>query len=210
MTTRPPAPRNHHRHHYHDLPGRYNELADGLEDELADLFDSTEEQRFLNGVLRRTIERVHREADRLARRRLAALLAGIALLLAVSFVVGVNTGRHMPHRSVPHPHPAELASELSATDPRTGAHLAVAVTGKSGGAVLSVGVTGLPPGTACRLSVIGVDGSHADVASWRTPATAANASTVTLSVYLPPADIAAVDLTTPTGETLDATQPTHH
>jgi len=161
---------------------------------------------FLEGVLSRTLDRMHREADRIARRRLAALLAVAVIVLLASLSLGVLAGRQMST----HAHSVAVATVFTATDPVSGAHLFATATAQPGGARLTVAVAGLPPGTACRLYALAADGSRVDAGGWRT--SAAPSAPPPLSVYLDPALVAAVELTTANGTDLTArlTKPPDH
>ena len=145
-------------------------------------------------VLRRTIDRVRREATRMARRRLAIFL--VALLLALSTLTGLGMaiGERLPRSG-----PARFVFAASGD----GANLAVSVGPGEDGAELGVSLRGLPPGVACQLTVLGPDGTRVVAGSWRTSALG---GTLDLSVYLDPASITGVELTAADGVDLLASR----
>jgi hypothetical protein len=153
-----------------------------------------------DGVLPRTIGKVHREAARTARLRLAGLITAVMLVLVSAIGLGFVVG----HRVDGGPGQAQHAGMFRATDAGSGAHLAAQVSAGGSGSVLQVAVTGLPAGTICRLTVHGVDGSRVDAGGWRSgPA----ADPLTLSAYLGPAQVSGVEVSTATGLDLMATGP---
>ncbi|HZA05737.1 MAG TPA: zf-HC2 domain-containing protein [Propionibacteriaceae bacterium] len=144
-----------------------------------DLLDDLPPEAMLEGppedelLLQRTLWQVRAEARSHSRRRpllaVAAAVAAIALLGAgilvgqrISAPVVQPTIAPTPSASTPVPG----TRSATATDPTTGATLAVTVTPAAGWVRLAANVKGVPAGEECRLVVVARDGTRRDAGSW--------------------------------------------
>jgi hypothetical protein len=145
-----------------------------------DLLDDLPPEAMLDGppedgelMLQRTLWQVRAEARSYQRRRpllaVAAAVAAIALLGA-GILVGQRISAPVvqppiaPTPSVSTPVPGTRSA--TATDPATGATLAVTVTPAAGWVRLAANVKGVPAGEECRLVVVARDGTRREAGSW--------------------------------------------
>lgn len=163
----------------------------------------TPEELFLEGpvpdgeeLLLRTVAEVRRRSARSARTRVALLTTAVLVACAALTGAGAILGRMLGG-------PASTAeTSVTATDPRTGAHLAVALASADDGTTMDVTVTGLPVGTACQLTYVGKDGTRlTDGGGWRVPA---DGRPIRTHVWIPESDLAEIDVTTSVGAELVA------
>ncbi len=175
---------------------------------IAARLDEVPPEFFLDGppeggglLVQRAVGRVRAERrGSVTRRRLltaaAAVVVGIALAGA-----GVLTGRETaptPVASAPAPVPGTRSVE--ATDPTTGARLAVDVIPAAGWVRLSAEVEGVPAGERCRIVVVGAGGQREVAGSWLVSAKGAREGTALDGFALvAPADVSAVVVETVTG-----------
>ncbi len=144
-------------------------------------------------LLKRALTRVRRTSTRSARLRGVLMLAALLLATGMLTSAGMAIGRWS----------SEAAPPRVAVDVSAGATLRVTMVAAEGGAYLNVRVNGLPPGTDCRLAVIGKDGSRLADGSWQV-GPQSRQPPVDISIWLPPADVSAVDVTASTGAELTA------
>jgi anti-sigma factor RsiW len=155
-------------------------------------------------LLQRTLRQVRQESGGRRLRRLAVLSTAAAAMLVVVLGGGVLLGRG----TVPATNPSAQGSATAqipvppgvragtATDPATGAQLAVAVTPAAGWVRVSATVAGIPAGEKCRLEVVGRNGEVVPAGSWLVSAPAAEkGTTLNGSALLDPAAVAAVQVT---------------
>jgi hypothetical protein len=141
-------------------------------------------------VLQRALRQIRAEAAAKRRRRAAVLGSAAAVVLAVAVATGMVVGRSGDSLG---------PVRASATDPGTGAALAVSFADTSGWSHFSAAVTGVPVGTQCELVLVGRDGRRTVAAGWRV---GADKSTVDVNTLMDPADIASVRLEDPSGARL--------
>lgn len=123
-------------------------------------------------LLQRTLRQIRGEAADERRRRHA--VTGVAAAVVASAVLGgvflVPRGDGTTDATAPPPTPSVTADRTvrstNATDPRTGARLAVAVQPAPGWVRVNATVSGIPQGQRCRLLVVGKDGSTVLAGSW--------------------------------------------
>lgn len=148
-------------------------------------------------LLQRTMTKVHKHSARSARIRAAVFTSAVVLACAVLAGTGVVIGRMLE----------SPASAVTATDPRTDAHLVALMTPTDDGTSMEITVTGLPVGTACHLTFVGKDGTRmSDGTSWRIPLDAAD-HPIETHVWMPESSLAEIDVTTSTGVHLIAHMP---
>jgi hypothetical protein len=143
-------------------------------------------------LLDRALSRVRRKSTRSARLRgvlmLAALLLATGMLTSAGMAIGRWSAQPLPR---------------VATDVSAGATLRVTMIPADGGSYLNVRVDGLPAGTYCWLAVTATDGSRLADGSWQVGPQSTQPP-VDISIWLPPADVSAVDVTASTGAELTA------
>ncbi|MFG1885769.1 zf-HC2 domain-containing protein [Micromonospora sp. NPDC049102] len=123
-------------------------------------------------LLQRTLRQIRGEAADQRRRHHA--VTGVAAAVVASAVLGgalfLPGGDGTTDATAPPPTPSVAADptvrSASASDPRTGARLAVAVTPAPGWVRVNATVSGIPQGQRCRLLVVGKDGSTVLAGSW--------------------------------------------
>lgn len=123
-------------------------------------------------LLQRTLRQIRGEAADQRRRHQA--VTGVAAAVVASAVLGgvflLPSGDGTTDMAAPPPTPSVAADptgrSTSATDPRTGARLAVAVTPAPGWVRVNATVSGIPQGQRCRLLVVGKDGGTVLAGSW--------------------------------------------
>jgi hypothetical protein len=133
----------------------------------------------------RVLAAVRAQRRRLVRRRLAAavMLAAVVGAVALALPAGEPTAR-----------------AVTATDPTTGVHAAVAAQPKPWGTELTLRLSGATPGERCRLIARARDGRQAVAATWW--ATYRGTAEVTGAAALPAEDLVAFDVVTAAGRRL--------
>ncbi|MGW3242237.1 anti-sigma factor family protein [Streptomyces sp. NPDC001070] len=147
-------------------------------------------------LLQRTLRQVRAERAGARRRRWAAAGLAAAAVAATLFYGGVLTGEHRGDPAVRPPVAASApgpSRAASATDPATGARLAVRLTPATEWVRLKAAVSGIPAGEHCLLVVVARDGSRQIAGSWVVSA-AGEGRGVSLdgSAAMSPGDVAAV------------------
>ena len=145
-------------------------------------------------LLRRTVDSVHRQSARSARLRAALVVIGVVLAGLLVTSVGMAIGR-ASHAAT------ARQTDVVATDPTTGARMAVTLVATQGGTYVTVTMTNLPVGTACHLTLIGRRGGHLDGGSWQIGPDTAHLPVGTTTL-LRPTSVAEVQVTTSTGADL--------
>lgn len=152
-----------------------------------------------DGVLRHTLSDVR---GRYRRRGLLGALAAVlvaALALAGGILAGRFTAPDPPASASP---PAVAGTRTgTATDPQTGATMAVALQPAAGWVRLRATLDGVPAGEDCRIFVLSADGARQQAASWLS---AAGPTTVDGAALMAPADVTAVQAETYAGQILVA------
>jgi predicted anti-sigma-YlaC factor YlaD len=138
-------------------------------------------------LLRSLLRRV--AGARRARRWRAVVAA--AAVVAIAAGGGVAGGAALGSHPAPPPAAAET---VSATAPRSGAHLVVRYQPRAWGTAMSVQVTGIPVGTVCRFRVTDTAGHVTVAGSWRVSYRAA-AAWYPLSTALPESSIRSFQVT---------------
>ncbi|QDY79437.1 anti-sigma factor family protein [Streptomyces qinzhouensis] len=125
-------------------------------------------------MLRRTLRQVHAERGRAETRR-RAFLAAVAAVAAVSVLGagfylgrGEDSGAARPAIAAPTvvQTPPQGVRVASATDPGTGATMAVRVTPATEWVRVNAAVGGIPKGELCRLLVVSTSGKTEVAGSW--------------------------------------------
>ncbi|HWM02234.1 MAG TPA: zf-HC2 domain-containing protein [Actinophytocola sp.] len=188
--------------------------------------DEVPPEAFLDGppegdlLLQKTLRRARAEvaapAPELRRRRSPmGILAAAAVVAAVALGGGVVIGRQTapdqvaappspPSTSNPAPTPPPTnARTAEATDPNTGATMAMTVVSKMGWVTVDADVSGIPAGFECELRVIGKDGKSVIAGSWLvSKAGAAEGTPLQGAALIAPDDVASVDVVTTDGQTM--------
>lgn len=198
--------------------------------QVRDLLDELPPEVLLDGppsdgdlLLQRTLRQVREEeratvtgrgsgvADGRRRWLVALAAAGAAVVLAGG---GILLGQRQPGQVVqagptvtttaPAPTPSlpPGTRTVSATDPQTGATLAVTIKPAAGWVRLSAKVGGIPEGEECRLIVVGADGVRETAGSWLVSAAGEKDGTALESFALvAPAEVESVVVENFAGET---------
>jgi predicted anti-sigma-YlaC factor YlaD len=152
-----------------------------------------------DGVLRRTLADVRGERRR--RRGLWVLAAAVIAIAALAG--GIAAGRLAGSSSSPVA-PVPVAAPLpahTATDPDTGATMAVSLTPAYGWVRLHATLSGVPAGSQCRIFVVSADGAREQAASWLA---GDRPATVDGAAIMAPADVKVVQAETYAGQILVA------
>jgi len=161
-------------------------------------------------VLRRTLRAVRAERSGARNRRLAAVAAGIAVLVAGAVGSGYVIGDRSAEQQIARPTPTATASPTLPAGARTltatesGVAATVNVVPAGNWVRLAVKVKGVRPGERCRLIAIDRNGVRQVAGSWVIGAKppAPNAPGVQGSAAIAPADLAAVAVETEAGKRL--------
>jgi anti-sigma-K factor RskA len=155
-------------------------------------------------LLARTLREVRAEQTRSDRQRrglwaAAAVVAGVAVLAG-----GTLLGRATAPTALPAPSTATQGAPVkTATDPTTGATMAVSVSPAAGWVRIHTAVAGVPVGTQCRLIVVARNGARTAAGSWLvSPGAATAGSTVDGVALVAPDDVASVTVETFAGQPL--------
>ncbi len=194
---------------------------------VAEALDEVPPEFFLDGppdesgaelTLQRTLREVRRAGATGGRRRglpgLAGLAAAAAVVVAVG-VAGVVVGRQSaPEGAAPTPSaPASTTVpgtvSAQATDPATGATMAVTLTPAAGWVRLTADVGGIPAGEECQIVVVGRDGGERVAGSWLVSESgAAEGTALDGFALVPPDEVRVVRVETLTGRRYVAVRPT--
>ncbi|MEU4098190.1 zf-HC2 domain-containing protein [Streptomyces sp. NPDC026673] len=148
-------------------------------------------------LLQRTMRQMRAERAGERRRRWTAAGVAAAAVAATVLYGGVLIGEHRGGRADGPPPVAASPSGpprvASATDPSTGARLAVRLTPATGWVRVNARVGGIPAGEHCRLVVVAADGGRQIAGSWVVSATGEGGGVgLDGSAAVAPADVAAV------------------
>jgi hypothetical protein len=181
-----------------------------------DLLDDLPPEAMLDGppedgelLLQRTLWQVRRETRSYQRRRpllaaaaavLAAALLGVGILVGQRIAAPVVQPTVAPTPSASTPVPGTRTA--TATDPTTGATLAVTVIPAAGWVRLTAKVDGVPAGEDCRLVVVAKDGTRREAGTWRvSPAGERDGTPLASFALVDPAQVDAIEV-----ENLDGRQ----
>ncbi|MGH3821774.1 MAG: zf-HC2 domain-containing protein [Pseudonocardiaceae bacterium] len=199
--------------HLAECPGCRRELA-----ELAELrngLDSVPPEAFLDGppdddlLLQRTLRRVRVEQGGPPRRARFPVAAGAVVIALAALGGGVLLGRQTapggetqgPQSSLVQAPPDSRTGE--ATNPVTGASMAVSVTPRAGWVRVHAVVRGISAGQACQLLVVSRDGNTVLAGSWLVSDKGARDGTsLDGSALIDPDKVSSVDVVTTEGQEL--------
>jgi RNA polymerase sigma-70 factor (ECF subfamily) len=158
-------------------------------------------------LLQRTLRQVRAETTGRRHRRTALVTAAAAVVLAVAIGGGVVVGRGTaPETPLAQPSAGVTADPpgtklASATDPKTGAKISVAVLPAAGWVRVTATVAGIPAGEPCRLEVVGKDGVPVLAGSWLVSKEgAATGTTLNGSALIDPSQVASVRVVNTAGK----------
>ncbi|MGQ0838881.1 anti-sigma factor family protein [Actinokineospora sp.] len=191
------------RAHLANCPDCRREVADLAA--LRGALDEIPPEAFLDGppdndlVLQRTLRRMSAQAP--PRRSRALVAAGVAVLAAITlgggFVVGRGTA---PDTGIAAPVPSN-ARIAEATDPDSGAVMAVRLVPQGGWVRVNVTVKGAPTGARCLLRVVPRTGDPVVAGSWLVSEKGSReGTTLDGAALVDPAEVAAVDVVTTDGQ----------
>jgi hypothetical protein len=161
-------------------------------------------------LLQRTLRQIRAESAGRRHRRTARLSLVAAAVVAVALAGGIVLGRGTaPDRPLAQPTASAQSAPANppgtrfatATDPRTGARISVAVQPAAGWVRINATVAGIPAGERCRLEVVGRDGTPVLAGSWLVSEQgAANGTTLNGSALIDPAQVASVRVVNTAGQ----------
>lgn len=199
--------------HLAQCPSCRRELA-----ELAEVrteLDRIPPEAFLDGppddelLLQRTLRRVRAEQEGPHRRVRFPAAAAVVVIALAALGGGVLLGRQTapvgetpsPPGSVAQPPPGSRTGE--ATNPVTGASMAVSVTPRAGWVRVHAVVRGIAAGQPCQLLVVSRDGNTVLAGSWLVSEKGAQDGTsLDGSALIDPENVSAVDVVTTEGQEL--------
>lgn len=184
--------------------------------ELRNMLDSVPPEAFLDGppddghlLLQRTLRRVRTEQGGPPRRARFPVAAGVMLIALAALGGGVLLGRQTapgsetraPQSSIVQAPPGTRNG--AATNPTTGASMAVSLTPRDGWVRLHAVVRGIPAGEPCQLLVVSQDGNTVLAGSWLVSDKGARDGTaLDGSALIDPDQVSSVDVVTTDGQEL--------
>jgi hypothetical protein len=175
-------------------------------------------------MLQRTLRRVRAERAQASRPSRLLMAAGTVGLVAAALAGGTLVGRATapavqaaPTPTVSSAAPTPTVSSAAPTtppagtqvlagrDPRTGTSLTGVVTPAPGWVRIHVKVEGVPTGVRCRLVVVSKNGAQVQAGSWQvSPLGEQQGTTLDGSAFVPPTEVASVNVVTVDGKKLVA------
>ena len=153
-------------------------------------------------LLQRTLRQVRDESSGRRHRRTAMVASAAAAVIAAAIAGGIVVGRTTAPEPAPLAQPSAVPSTAAtppgtrfatASDPRTGARISVAVIPAAGWVRINATVAGIAAGERCRLEVVGRDGVAILAGSWVVSEAGATAgTTLNGSALIDPAQVASV------------------
>ncbi len=158
-------------------------------------------------LLQRTLREMRAEQDSGTRLRRVVWSAAAVVVAAAILTGGALLGRGTaPTGTVAQPAPSASApagvTNVTSTDPSTGASMTVALQPAAGWVRLTATVRGVPAGQQCQLVVVAKDGTQRVAGSWLVSAAGgANGTTLTGAALVAPDQVASVQVVNLAGQT---------